>query len=37
MEEWGLEEIQCYQNWVVACERMDPRLVKLEETVQELK
>ena len=33
-----MEEIQPerYQNWVAACETMDPRLVKMEETAQEL-
>ena len=31
-----MEGIQRYQNWVAACETMDPRLVKMEETVQEL-
>ena len=34
--DWGLEEIQRHHNWVAACETMDPRLVKMEETVQEL-
>jgi hypothetical protein len=36
VEDRGVEGIQCSQNWVAACETMGPRLVKTEETVQEL-
>jgi hypothetical protein len=35
-EDGGLEEIRRYQNRVAACGTMGPRLVKTEETVQEL-